>query len=111
MKKAILSLVAICVLASALTGCGVTMMTSPTVGGIYTNTTSPTTVTTDPAVSASKKGVAECMSVLAIVAWGHCGVEDAMRNGKITKVKHVDHDTFSVVLGVYSKYTTTVYGE
>jgi hypothetical protein len=33
-----------------------------------------------------------------------------MRNGGITRIHHVDHET-SNILGVYAKYTTIVYGE
>ena len=34
----------------------------------------------------------------------------AMKEGNITKVHHVDSETFSV-LGVYARYKTIVYGE
>jgi TRL-like protein family len=33
-----------------------------------------------------------------------------MRNGGITQIHHVDHETTSI-LGVYAKYITIVYGE
>jgi len=45
-----------------------------------------------------------------VYATGDASISAAMRNGKITRIHHVDHETFSI-LGVYAKYTTIVYGE
>jgi hypothetical protein len=112
MKKTLYILVLAALSALALSGCGYTMFTSPTVGGIYTGTTSPSDLTMDTTqVGNLKTGTAECMSVLAIAAWGDCSVEAAMKSGGIKKIHHVDHQTFSIILGVYNKYTTVVYGE
>ena len=98
-----------------LTGCPLgarTMWDSPTLGGVYTGTTSPSLADPrDNATPTPKKGISECKSVLGIAAWGDCSVEAAMRAGGIKKVHHIDHSTLAVLFFIYDKYTTTVYGE
>ncbi len=85
--------------------------TSPVPGGLYTNVVSPSgdKVATD-ATSSDKIGEASCMSVLYLVAWGECSINEAMKNGGIDKVHHVDQRSFNVYF-FYSRYTTMVYGE
>jgi hypothetical protein len=45
-----------------------------------------------------------------VFATGDASISAAMRNGGITQIHHVDHETSSF-LGVYAKYITIVYGE
>jgi hypothetical protein len=93
-------------------GAGWTVMHSPTIGLIYTGTQSPSMAATETeAVGTSKKGQSECMSVLGIAAWGDCSVEGAMHQGGVKKIHNVDHKTYLVLFGVYTKVTTIVYGE
>jgi len=58
----------------------------------------------------SKVGTSEATSILGMVATGDASIEAAKNNGGITKVSHVDFNSDNI-LGVYGKYTTTVYGE
>ena len=58
----------------------------------------------------SKVGVAECTSILALVATGDASIEAAAKNGNIKEIKYVDWHVENI-LGVYGKYTTTVYGD
>jgi len=63
------------------------------------------------AATGMKRGESSSMAVLGVVAIGDAGLEAAMKNGGITKVHHVDHESMLVLYGVYVKATTIVYGE
>ena len=78
-------------------------------GAIYTNVQLPMHVT-DNAGSPMKTGTAQATSILGLVATGDASIEAAKKNGNITKVYHVDWDAMNV-LGIYGRYTVTVYGE
>lgn len=90
----------------ALTGCTAAM--TPVFGGLFTQTKGPVSGV-DNDVSMDKKGVAEAQGIV-LVGIGDASIEAAMRNGGITKIHHIDHESMSV-LGVYSVYRTIVYGE
>jgi hypothetical protein len=61
------------------------------------------------ATGGGKVGRAEAWGIL-VFATGDASISAAMRNGGITQLHHVDHETTSI-LGVYAKYITIVYGE
>ncbi len=44
------------------------------------------------------------------IAFGDASIQKAAQNGGITKVHYADHE-FLRVLGIYARFTTTVYGE
>ena len=88
-----------------LTGCATIYPT----GAIYTDVQLPVTVT-DNAGTPMKTGTAQATSWFGLVATGDASIEAAKKNGDITKVYHVDWDAMSV-LGIYGRYTVTVYGE
>ena len=69
---------------------------------------SPVTVTENPV--GSKKGEASTVSVLGWFAVGDASVQKAAKEAGITKISHVDEESTSV-LGLFAKYTITVYGE
>jgi len=56
-----------------------------------------------------KVGVAQAEGIL-VVSYGDASISAAMANGGLTKVHHVDNETFGV-LGIYARYKTIVYGE
>ncbi|HOM29267.1 MAG TPA: TRL-like family protein [Deltaproteobacteria bacterium] len=56
-------------------------------------------------------GSSSCTSYVWMVTVGDCSVEAAMKNGNISKIHHVDADIKSYFLGIYTKFTTVVYGE
>jgi len=97
------SLAIVC--AALLTGC--TMGHAPVTAMLTLNERGP--VSAGPATGASKVGRSEAWGIL-IFATGDASISEAMRNGNITRIHHVDHET-SNFLGVYAKYTTIVYGE
>ena len=47
---------------------------------------------------------------IVLFSTGDASIEAAMKNGKITKIHHVDYKT-TTVLFLYTKQTTIVYGE
>lgn len=101
-----LSILLILMVALCLSGCAHGL--SPVIGGLITNTKGPVSGV-DNNVECSKQGVAECQGIIC-VAIGDASIETAMKNGGITKIHHVDHQTLSV-LGIYANYKTVVYGE
>ena len=61
------------------------------------------------AAGSSKVGRATATGIV-MFAYGDASISTAMRNGAITRIHHVDHETTNI-MGVYSTYTTIVYGE
>lgn len=84
------------------------MVKSPLTGFIYTSTEAPVAVTDNPI--GSKKGEAKAVSILGWVAIGDASVQKAAKEAGITKISHVDEKSTGV-LGLFAKYTVTVYGE
>jgi len=91
-----------------LSGCA---YDSPVPGFIFTGTTFPSgdKVRLD-SETAGKQGKSSCYSVLALVAFGDCSINSAMKHGGITKIHHVDSSSMNV-LYFFFKYDTIVYGE
>jgi len=77
-------------------------------GGLYTEITTPTAAS--ERVSTNKQGTSECTSILGLVATGDCSIGTAARNGKITRISHVDYEVKNI-LGIYGTYKTVVYGD
>ena len=94
------------VCASFLTGCAA-IGHAPVTAPITLHEKGP--VAAGPAAGSAKVGRAEAWGIL-VFATGDASISTAMRNGGITRIHHVDHETSSF-LGVYAKYTTIVYGE
>lgn len=49
-------------------------------------------------------------SILGLFVFGDASLDKAKKKGNIKKVSHIDANEF-IILGVYRKYTITVYGE
>ena len=107
MRKALMMLMIVC-LGMALTGCA---YNSPVQGLYFTNATFPSgdKVKLD-AETATKEGRSSCWSVLFLVAFGDCGIDEAMKNGQLNKAHHVDNQSFNFFF-LAMKYETIVYGE
>ena len=105
MRRAIKALAAAFVLLAFVTGCA----TVYPIGSWYTDVKLPVGAT-DNVGKATKVGTAESISILSLFAFGDSSIEAAKKNGGITKVYHVDWDARNI-LGIYGKYTVTVYGE
>lgn len=114
MKKTIVSLVALPVLAT-LTGCaaagaGAGSWHAP--GFLYNETHVPAThlaANTNGEV-VTKTGSAMCKSILGLVSTGDCSVQAAKENGNIASVNNVEYHVKNI-LGIYAEYTTKVYGK
>jgi hypothetical protein len=57
----------------------------------------------------SRKGKACARVVLALFAWGDASIERAKRDGAITAVTTVDHESFNLI--GFGSFCTIVYGE
>ena len=91
-----------------LSGCA---YNSPVPGAFFTGTTFPSgdKVKLD-SETASKQGKSSCYSVFALVAFGDCSINSAMKDGGITKIHHVDSKSTHFLFIMY-RYDTIVYGE
>lgn len=58
-----------------------------------------------------KIGKSELKSFLWLFAWGDAGTKAAADNGGIKVIKHADVEYFVVLLGMYTRITTVVYGD
>ena len=58
----------------------------------------------------SKTGKAKASQVCGVAAWGDSSIQTAAAAGGIKTIHHVDYEAFSV-LGVYSSFEVTVYGD
>ena len=59
----------------------------------------------------AKVGRSELKSVLWLFAWGDAGTKAAAENGNLTVINHCDVEYFTVLLGLYARITTVVYGD
>ena len=91
--------------AALITGCA--LAHGPVVAPVTINMKGP--VSAGPANTGSKMGRAEAWGIV-VFATGDASISAAAKNGGITRIHHVDHETMNI-LGFYAKYTTIVYGE
>ena len=96
----------ICVVCLTLTGCAAAVH-SPVQSLVYTNVKAPLAATGKSGV-VLRSGSASASSFLG-VASGDASIRAAARAGGITDIHYVDFHSKSV-LGIYAKFTTTVYG-
>ena len=92
----------------ALLNSGCAVVAGPVSGSVYTDTKAPLAATSNNL--GSKVGSAEARSILGIVALGDASIQEAAKKAGITRISHVDYQSFSV-LGFYAKFTVYVYGE
>jgi len=101
-------LVCALVLASIVAVAGCTYPNSPVNAALIIDQKGPV-AGFDTSSPATKTGTAKAEGIL-FVGFGDASVKAAMDQGKISKVHHVDSEVFNI-LGIYSRYTTVVYGE
>ena len=82
----------------------------PSVGMLFAEIKAPLDVDFDDTDLGSRVGKATSKSILGWFATGDASIQAAARNGGITKIKHADYE-FNNILGVYSEFTTVVYGD
>jgi len=108
-KHGLLLLLAVLVCVG-LAGCYATPVKPPT-GWVYSQFKAPLSadlqgVKVDPN---AKMGSAKVEAYLGIVATGDCSAAAAAKDGGIANITHADYEYFNV-LGLYQKFTVTVYG-
>lgn len=107
MKITVKSLLGVVFLALFIGGC--TPAISPFAGGgLYTDFEGPLMATSNS--KSQKVGVAKGTTIFG-VGTGDVSISAAMKNGKITKIHHVDTHSKSVLFGLYSEFEIKVYGE
>ena len=95
-------------LAGGIVFSGCASVKTPVMGLIYTDVKAPEAVTSN--AGKSKVGTAAATSIMGLIAQGDASIETAAKSAGITKIHHVDYHSTSV-LGIYSTFTVTVYGE
>lgn len=80
-------------------------------GCAYTNIRGPYDVNIDNTQFGTKIGRSSNYSILWLVAWGDGGYKAAADEGDITVMKHADYQLTMVLLGLYARQTTIVYGD
>ncbi|MBU1052380.1 MAG: TRL-like family protein [Proteobacteria bacterium] len=80
-------------------------------GCAYVNVKTPYDTDLNKTVLGDKVGEASIYSILWIVAWGDASTAAAALNGKISVINHMDRQSVSILLGLYCKNTTIVYGD
>jgi len=110
--KSLLGVAAVAVLCVVVTGCAgyARAPVVPPLAFIFTSYEAPLDVDFQDTPMPGKKGEASCINVLGFVSVGDASAKAAAEDGGITRIQHADYD-FMSVLGVFSKFTTVVYGE
>lgn len=80
-------------------------------GCAYTNIRGPYDVNIDNTTFGAKVGRSSNYSILWLVAWGDGGYKAAADDGGITIMRHADYQFTQVLLGLYARETTIVYGD
>jgi hypothetical protein len=58
----------------------------------------------------SKKGEASTTNILGLISFGDASSATAAREGNLQTIRHADY-RFTSVLGLFSRFTTIVYGD
>lgn len=77
----------------------------------YSHVQRPLDTDYDSTSLGSKVGRAHIQSALWLFAWGDAGSKAAADNGGIKIIRHADTETTIILFGLYSKFTTVVYGD
>lgn len=95
-------------LAALLSSIGCAMAAAPVNGYIFSDVKGPITATENS--GGSKEGTAMAQSILGAVGMGDASIDTAAKNGGITKIRSVDHHSWSII-GIWAKFTTIVKGD
>ena len=82
----------------------------PGVGLAATKVRGPVAAVSGPPPAEMKVGKAESYMALGLFSHGDASISAAMEAGGISRIHHVDYE-YKVLLGLFSVYTTLVYGE
>ena len=92
-----------------LTACGTTAPFSPPQAMLFSNFKAPLSTEFDKTEIGTKVGKASTYSFLGLISVGDAGIQEAAKNGHITKVNHADYEHFNFL--VFQKTSVLVYGE
>ncbi len=82
----------------------------PPLAFVYTGVEAPLDTELERTNLGSKRGQASVVNILGIVSTGDASAKAAAEDGGIQTIHHADYEFFNV-LGVFSRYTTIVYGD
>ena len=91
-----------------LTSCS--PVTPAGVGVLYTDVATPLQVLDNHGKLGTKVGRSSCTAILGLVATGDASVNEAAKQGGITRITHIDQKQKSI-LGLFGSYEVVVYGE
>lgn len=80
-------------------------------GCVYLKVQRPHDKNYDKTELGSKEGKSTLHSIAWLAAWGNAGTQTAAENGDIKVIRHADVEYFLVLLGLYTRLTTVVYGD
>ena len=112
------------ILVSFLLGLGILIMNGctsltapiqPPQGLLFTMYKAPLSTDYDETEVSPRKGTASTFYFRDILltgltfGWDNAGIDDAARNGELTKVDYADYEILSI-LGIFGKFTVTAHG-
>jgi hypothetical protein len=80
-------------------------------GCAYSHVQAPLDINYENTELGSKIGRSHNRSILWLVAWGDGGTKAAAEDGNISVIKHADLETLMILFGLYTEFTTVVYGD
>ena len=83
----------------------------PPIGAVFSDIQAPLTTELHGQPTASRRGEASTESILGLVSWGDCSLEEAARDGGLTTIQYCDYAYQNVILGIYQKFTVIAYGD
>ncbi|MBL8696067.1 MAG: hypothetical protein JNJ88_18370 [Planctomycetes bacterium] len=86
-------------------------LAAPTPGCLFAHTRSPLDTNLDTTRLGPKRGTSSAHSLLWLVAWGDASSAAAAKDAGITTLNHMDSEQLFVFFGLYTSWTTIVYGE
>ena len=105
----LVALVVGCLLSTGCAGIPIAPVMPPP-GLLISSYTAPLDIDVDKTDIGSKRGEASSYAILGLISMGDAGIDAAARDVGIRTIKHADYKAFNV-LGIYSTYTTIVYGD
>lgn len=80
-------------------------------GCAYMNVRVPLDTDFEKTELGNKEGHASTYTVGWAVSWGDAGTKAAAQEGGLSVIRHADREVLSVLMGLYTRVTTVVYGD
>ena len=80
-------------------------------GCLYANVKTPLDQDLNQTELGSKIGRSNAYSILGLVSWGDAGTRAAAMDGDLKVINHMDVEYYIILLGLYTRRTTIVYGD